>query len=708
MLLFIRQHGSRRLYSRSAIACAEFLEIRAPERALYPSTESAYASYLLQANSRLKELVKTGHLKDARELFDKMLQRDEISWTSLISGYVNAKDCEEALYLFTRMRLQPSLKMDPFIFSLVLKACAVYSNMNYGELIHSCSVKTGLINSVFVGSALLDMYAKTGKIWDCCQVFDELPLRNVVSWTAIITGLVNAGYNGKGLLYFSEMWKCKVQCDSYTFAIALKACADSCNLDHGREIHTQTIKKGFDLSSYVANTLATMYNKCGKLDYGLCLFRKMRSPDVVSWTTFITTYVRMGKGEVAFWEFMRMRESDVRPNEYTLAAVICGCANLGVIEWGEQLHAHVTRLGLMDSLSVANSIMTMYAKCGQLNSASQVFNVMVRRDIVSWSTVISGHSQSGYGEEAFRLLSWMRRERTEPTEFAVSSVLSVCGNMAILEQGRQLHAYVQKTGLEHTSMTRSALINMYSKCGSIKEASQIFNAVTNNDIVSWTAMINGYAEHGHSQEAIEIFQKIPQAGLKPDSITFIGVLTACSHAGLVDLGFHFFNSMASNYHINPSKEHYGCMIDLLCRAGRLTEAEDMINSMPYEQDEVVWSTLLRACRVHGNVECGRRTAEMILRLNPNCAGTHITLANIYSVKGKWWEAAEVRKMMKSKGVTKEPGSSWIKVKDLVTAFVSGDKSHPQCEYLYSVVDLLAAGTDVSPEDIEILLCDAQD
>lgn len=529
-----------------------------------------------------------------------------------------------------------------------------------------------------------------------------------MTWTAVITGLVRAGYNEEGLSYFSEMGRSKVEYDSYAYAIALKASADSGALNHGRSIHTQTLKKGFDENSFVANSLATMYNKCGKLDYGLYMFGKMRTPDVVSWTTIVTTYIQMGKEECGIQAFKRMQESNVVPNEYTFAAVISGCANLARLKWGEQLHAHVLRVGFLNALSVANSIMTMYSKCGELPSVSKIFCSMNFRDIITWSTIIAAYSQVGYGEEAFEYLSRMRSEGPKPNEFALASVLSVCGSMAILEQGKQLHAHVLSVGLEHTSMVCSALIIMYAKCGSIAEASKIFMDSLKDDVISWTAMISGYAEHGHSQEAIELFENIQKVGLRPDSVTFIGVLTACSHAGMVDLGFHYFNSMSKDYHITPSKEHYGCMVDLLCRAGRLRDAERLIRSMPFQRDDVVWSTLLRACRVHGDVDCGQRAAAEVLKLDPNCAGAHITLANIFAAKGKWKEAANIRMLMKSKGVVKEPGWSSIKVKDIVFAFVAGDRSHPQGEDIYSMLEELVSGTEIFILELDHLVTDMEE
>ncbi|KAI3450976.1 hypothetical protein Pfo_007641 [Paulownia fortunei] len=706
MVLSLRPLITRRLHAKTCFAYADSIDISFLEEHKDPSTRDQHEAMqinILELNSQLKNLTKTGDLKSARNLFDTLPHKDEISWTTMISGYVNASDSSEALSLFSKMWVGPSIRMDPFILSLALKACGLNVDVNYGQMLHGYSVKTGFVNSVFVGSAMLDMYMKNGRVFEGCRLFDEMPLRNVVSWTAIITGLVRAGFNSQGLSYFAKMWRDGVDYDSYTFAIALKACADLEFLNYGREIHARTIKKGVDTTSYVANSLATMYNKCGKLAYGLRLFENMSKPDVVSWTSIITTYVQTGQEQQGIDSFLRMRECDICPNEYTYAAVISGISNIARLDWGQQFHAHVLQVGLTDSLSVANSLMTMYSKCGQSNSASAIFHEMTRRDVISWSTIIAGYSQGGCGEEAFELLSWMRREGPKPTEFALSSVLSVCGSMAILDQGRQLHAYALTVGLNQTAMILSALINMYSKCGSIGEAAKLFSQSENNDIVSWTAMINGYAEHGYSQEAIDLFEKIPLAGLRPDAVTFIGVLSACSHVGLLDLGFHYFDSMTKEYRINPSKEHYGCMIDLQCRAGRLREAENMIKSMPFERDDVVWSTLLRASREHGDVECGRTAAEQILQLDPDCAGAHITLANIYASRGKWREAADVRKMMKSKGVIKEPGWSWIKIKDQVSAFVSGDKSHPQCADIYNLLELIVSKEEITFQELASIL-----
>lgn len=656
---------------------------------------------MVDLNSRLKCLVKAGNLDAARYMFDNMPQRDVISWTTLISGYVSFFNITEALNLFSKMWVDSTNVVDQFVLSVALKACGLDVNIRYGKQLHGYSVKSGLVNSVFVGSSLLDMYMKIGQVGFACSVFDEMPLRNVVSWTAIITGLVHCGYNKEALQYLMKLVDSDVECDSYTFASALKACSELGCLNYGREIHAQTLKQGFEETSYVANTLADMYHKCGKVEYGLRLFERKITKDVISWTTTIKAYLQMGQEEKAVETFVRMREAGIKPNEYTFAAVISSCANLSRFRLGEQLHGHVLTIGLVESSSVANSIMKLYAKCGKHASALLMFEAIEKKDIVSWSTFMVACYQSGQGEEAFKLLTLMRREGPRPNEFALSTVLSVCASMALLEQGKQLHAHVISIGLDYTARIRSSLVNMYAKCGSIEDAKAVFDASITCDIVSWTAMINGYAEHGLSQEAISLFNKIPSAGLSPDAVAYVGVLTACSHAGLVTLGFKYFISITEVYNMSPSKEHYGCMIDLLCRAGRLKDAENMIKSMPLQRDDVVWSTMLQACRIHGDVDRGIWAAEKLLECNPNCAVTHITLANLYALGGRWTEMAELRKKMRSKGALKDPGWSWLKIKDEVSAFVSGDRLHSENDHIYDILALLNSTTDALVKDLEL-------
>ncbi|MCL7024774.1 hypothetical protein MKW94_016428 [Papaver nudicaule] len=502
-------------------------------------------------NYELKKLMETGKINDARRIFDNLPHSD----ASMISGYVRASNVSQVLTLFSRMWVDASVLIDSFVLAIVLKACGCNSEMDYRRLLYGYSVKTDFVNSVFVGSALLDMYAKCGCIDSGCRVFEEMSGRNVVSWTAIISALGRAGQNKEALRYFVE--------------IAAKACADSNALNYGREIHTQVIKMVVDSTSFEANTLSAMYNKCGKFEYGLGLYGRMK------------------------------------------------------LNGARSYMPTVCLMGFMDSLSVANATMKMYSECGRLDSSLVVFHEMSRKDVVTWSAIISG------------------KEGTKPNEFTLASLLSVCGSMAIVELGGQVHAHRLSIGIERDVMINSSLVNMYSKCWSISEASQIFNA------------------HGYSKKAIDLFEEKSSAGLKPDDVTFLGILSACSHAGFVDLGFHYFRSMSKEYKISSGKEHYSCMI--------------------------VWSTMLRACVVHRDAERARRIVRFSFDIDLNCAGIHITFCNILAADGQQTEAASVRKNMKSRGVVKEPAWSMVRVnKDQFSTFVARDRSHSQGEEIYSM------------------------
>ncbi|CAH8281098.1 unnamed protein product [Arabidopsis lyrata] len=596
-----------------------------------------------------------------------MPHRDIVSWTAIINGYVTAANSFEALNLFSALLFDPAVSPDTSVLSVALKACGQSSNIGYGESLHAYAFKTSLLTSVFVGTNLLNMYMRTGKIDKGCRIFTEMQFRNTVTWTAIVSGMVEAGRHKEGLTYFSEMSRSKGLSDDFAFATALKACARLRQVKYGKEIHTHVIVRGSDASLCVVNSLINMYTECGEMHDGVHLFESMSERDVFSWTTLIDAYSQMGQEEKAVATFLKIEI--------------------------------FRRLG--DSLSVSNSMMKMYSTCGKLDSASVLFQGMRRRDIITWSTIIGGYSQAGLGEEVFMCFSWMRQAGPKPTDPALASLLSVSGTMAVLEQGRQVHALALYLGLEQNSTIRSALINMYSKCGSIEEASKIFEETDTDDIVSLTAMINGYAEHGNTKEAIDLFEKSLKVGLRPDTVTFISVLTACSHSGQLDLGFRYFNLMQDEYNIRPVKEHYGCMVDLLCRAGRLSDAEKMINEMPWKKDDVVWTTLLNACKAKGDTERGRRAAERILELDPTSETAFVTLANIYSSTGKLEEAAHVRKAMKSKGVIKVPGWSSIKIMDRASTFVSGSQSHSQSEDIYSILDLVVSGAEVHRFDCRI-------
>ncbi|KAK1615741.1 hypothetical protein QYE76_021258 [Lolium multiflorum] len=496
-----------------------------------------------------------------------------------------------------------------------------------------------------------------------------------------------------------------VPCDSHACAAVLTACAEARLLLRGREVHALCAKLGIDTTPYVANTLATLYARCGDVDRVVAAIGRMGSRDVAAWTTVISSYVQSGRAREAIQAFVAMLRDETSnaatPNNYTYAAVIAACADISSVYLGEQLHAQALQRGYASARSVANSLVTLYSRAaGCLSAADAVFRESATKDVVSWSAIISGYAQEGLVGEAFKLFSEMRRHHcSNPNEFTLASLLSVCATSATLDAGRQLHALALAAGLEHHAMITSALIGMYGKSGSMSDADVVFSSRTKDDVVSWTAMIVGNAEHGYSKRALEMFEQMCHAGLKPDHVAFIGVLSACCHAGEVELGLRYLDAMSKTYGLEPAKEHYGCVVDLLGRAGRINEAEELIGRMAAnERDGVVWTSLLRACAARGEEEIGKKAAMMTMEAEPWKSGAHVAMANLYASKGQWCEAAQERHMMKQKGVVKGVGWSSITVggeERGVGVFVAGDRTHPQDDVICEMLGLIYYGVGMA-------------
>ncbi|TVU20165.1 hypothetical protein EJB05_36363, partial [Eragrostis curvula] len=664
-----------------------------------------------ELHAELKRLVRSGRLADAAAVFDAMPRPDEVAYAILLAGHAAEADFNGAMALFSRIRASSPLHAaaDPFVLSPVLKACAAAANADadadagtlpHAAALHAFAVRSSAVSSVFVSTSLADAYAKAGRLERALKVFDEMPVKNVVSWTTLVASLARAGRRHDALRRFAEMRRASgVTCDSYAYAAALTACADAGLLSRGREVHALCAKLGLDATPYVANTLATLYARCGHVDRALATVNRMGSRDVAAWTTLIASYVQTGRSEEAIEAFLRILhgEPSASPNEYTFSAVIAASANISSVCLGEQLHAQAARRGFGHARTVTNSLVKLYTRSGRLSAADTVFRESIIKDVVSWSGIISGYAQEGLAQEAFTLFAEMRHHgsSSRPNEFTLASLLSVCASAAALDSGRQLHALAVAAGLEHHAMVRSALIDMYGKSGSMSDANVVFSGRLKDDVISWTAIIVGYAEHGRSKEALELFEKMCSVGIKPDHVTFIGVLTACCHAGEVEHGLRYLNAMNKTYGLEPAKEHYGCIVDLLGRAGRIHEAEELIGRIDAdERDSVVWTSLLRACAARGEEEAGKKAAARVMEAEPWGAGAHVAMANLFSSKGQWREAAQEWLMMKQKGVVKGAGWSSVEVggEDRgIGVFVAGDRTHPQDNAIYRMLELMYYG-----------------
>ncbi|XP_057953537.1 pentatricopeptide repeat-containing protein At5g66520-like [Malania oleifera] len=518
---------------------------------------------------------------------------------------------------------------------------------------------------------------------------------------------------------------------------------DSCKtMDQIKQAHAHLIITGLVLDLIPATRLIKLLTQSsfGSLPYAHLMFDQIPSPDLFLHNTMIKAHAptpTSSHNSLLIFRSM-VQGSSLSPNRYTFVFVFKACANgLGVLEGG-QVRVHAIKLGLESNLFVTNAMIQMYANwglvedarrvfewsiehdlyswntlirgyvaLGEMDRAKELFDEMPERDVVSWSTVIAGHVQVGCFMEALNLFHNMLHKGSRPNEFTLTSALAACANLVALDQGRWIHVYIKKSRIKMNERLLAGLIDMYAKCGEIEFASKVFynECVPKRNVWPWNAIIGGFAMHGKSEEAINLFEQMKIEEMIPNKVTFVALLNACSHGKMVEEGKAYFELM-SNYGINPELEHYGCMVDLLGRAGHLKEAEEIISNMPIAPDAVIWGALIGACRIHKDIERGVKIGKIIKELDSNHVGCHVLLANMYSVSGKWDEAKVVREKIEVCGRKKTPGCSSIELNGMFHQFLVGDRSHPQTKLLYLFLDEMTAKLKIAgyvPEFGDVLL-----
>ncbi|KAK7386898.1 hypothetical protein VNO78_27258 [Psophocarpus tetragonolobus] len=660
---------------------------------------------LYTANNFITSYAKCIELTSAHQLFDEMLHRDTVSWNAIISAYANCGNLDATSRLLRAMR-RSEFVFDSRTLGSFLKVVAYASELQLGEQLHSVMLKIGLSENVFSGSALLDMYAKCGRVDDACVVFRSMPERNYVSWNTLVAGYSRVGDRNMAFWALRSMELEGVEIDDGTVSPLLTLLDGAEFYRLTMQLHCKIVKHGLELFNTVCNASITAYSECCSLQDAERVFDGVVAcHDVVTWNSLLGAYLMHEKEDLTFKVFIDMQKFGFEPDEYTYTGILSACSVQEHKSHGNCLHGLVIKRGFEYSVPVSNALIAMYIRFndGCMEDALRIFSCMDLKDCCTWNSILAGYVQVGLSEDALRLFSQMRSLVVEIDHYTFSAVIRSCSDLATLQLGQQVHVLTLKAGFDTNIYVGSSLIFMYSKCGIIEDARKSFEATSKDTAIVWNSIIFGYAQHGQGNIALDLFDLMKQRKVKLDHITFVAVLTACSHNGLIEEGCKFIKSMESDFGIPPRQEHYACAIDIYGRAGHLEKAKTLAETMPFEPDAMVLKTLLGACRFCGDIDLASQVAKSLLELEPEEHCTYVILSEMYGRFQMWDEKASVTRLMRERGVKKVPGWSWIELQNKVHAFNAEDHSHPECEEIYILVQELNEGIKLFDDFVDQML-----
>lgn len=562
----------------------------------------------------------------------------------------------------------------------ILRVCTKNGLSDQGGQAHCFLLKSGSGLDLITCNYLIDMYCKCREPSVAHKVFDSMPERNVVSWTALMSGHVfNSDLMGS-LSLLTEMGRQGVYPNEFTFSTNLKACGLLNALEKGLQIHGFCLKIGFEMMVEVGNSLVDMYSKCGRINEAEKVFRWMMDKSLISWNAMIAGYVHAGYGSraLATFRMMQYRKIKVKPDEFTLTSLLKACSSIGMIQGGKQIHGFLVRTGFpcSSSATITGSLVDLYVKCGNLFGARKAFDQIKEKTMISWSSLILGYAQEGDFVEAMGLFRRLRVLNSQTENFVLSSLIGVFADFALLRQGKQMQALAIKLPSGSEISVSNSVVDMYLKCGLVDEAEKCFSKMQSRDVISWTVMITGYGKHGLGKKAVSIFNNMLRHNIEPDDVCYLAVLSACSHSGLIKEGEELFSKLLETRGIKPRVEHYACLVDLLGRAGRLKEAKHLIDTMPVKANVGIWQTLLSGCRVHGDIKLGEKVCKILIRMDGKNPANYVMMSNLYGQAGYWHEHGKARERGRMKGLKKEAGMSWVEIEREVHFFRSGEDSHP--------------------------------
>ncbi|XP_022857433.1 pentatricopeptide repeat-containing protein At1g11290, chloroplastic [Olea europaea var. sylvestris] len=630
---------------------------------------------------------KFGSLNDARKVFEPIESKTDPMYHTLLKGYVQQDTMINAYKFFCRMKCD-SVAPVVYNFTYLLKGCADSFDAKRGKEIHAQLILNGFSSNLFAMTGVVNLYAKCGLINEACKMFDRMPERDLVCWNTVIAGFAQNGMPKKALELIVLMQKEGHMPDMVTVVSVLPASTAIGNLRVGKSIHGYILRRGLESYVNVATALIDMYSKCGLVGTARLIFDIMDMRTVVSWNTMIDGYAQSGNSEEALELFDKMLAEKLKPSNVTVMGALHACADLGDLKRGQYIHELVNELDLNSDVTVTNSLISMYCKCRRVDIGAQLFDKLQRKTLVSWNAMLLGYAQNGRIIEALNLFCKMQQLNMKPDSFTLVSVITAIAELSVLRQAKWSHGLAIRTGLDKNVYLKTALVDMYAKCGAVHTARKLFDMMDERHVTTWNAMIDGYGTHGFAKEAVELFDKMCIGSINPNDVTFLCIISACSHSGLVDKGRRYFTIMKEEYGLEPSMDHYGAIVDLFGRAGRLEEAWNFIQNMPVQPGLNVFGAMLGACKIHKNIDLGEKAADKLFELEPDDGGYHVLLANIYATASMWDKVAKVRTMMEKTGIQKTPGCSLVDLKNEVHTFYSGSTNHPQSKHIYSYLEKL--------------------
>jgi pentatricopeptide repeat protein len=549
-----------------------------------------------------------GDLKKAQDALEGLPMRNVVSWSALISGYARFGDSYNALDCFDRMQSE-GLSPDSVTFICVLKACGCAGDIEKGKEIHKEIVRMGLIKKeIALGTALVDMYAKCGLLGRARQVLEDLPFRNVISWSAMISGYVNQGLHNEALTCYEQMRSEGISPNSVTFIYILKAYGETGSLEKGKKIHEEILRLGFlEKDIILVTALAGMYAKCGALGKAQELLERLPVQDTVSWSALIRGYALQGQEDEVLECFERLQSENISVDEIILISTLKACGNVGAFDKGRQLHEEIARKGLLEKdIAIITALIDMYAKLGLLTWAQEVAQELPVQKVAPLNALMTGYIEGGHGHQALNCLQTIQKEGLSPNEITFLCTLKACGIIGALSKGQDVHHNLTRRGfLEKDIALGTALVDMYAKCGALVKAEQALDELPIRNLLSWSSLISGYSQQGRGQEALRCMERMHIEGLSPNEVTLLCVLSACARSGLLEEAKTLWRNMAKGYDISPTLEHHACMALAFGCSGDFKAAISMVKSKPPDAP-AIWLALLGACRKWGNAELAKQ------------------------------------------------------------------------------------------------------